>query len=184
MDDRVTLGVHAKEFLSYDPTFPFANYAMGSNALIDNRPQDAIVYLRRAAVQDSRMPYAPAAYNDLAEAYRRTNRWEDAIAAANEAIRLAPELAVAHETAASAYLGKGDLANAESALGQAFAISQQVAPNQPVDPRFVLTRAKLLAARGKTAEAKQMLEEVRPRYNDLDAFSRADYDAFRAGLGN
>ena len=184
LDDRVTLGVHAKEFLSYDPTFPFANYAMGSNALIDNRPQDAIVYLRRAAVQDSRMPYAPAAYNDLAEAYRRTNRWEDAIAAANEAIRLAPELAVAHETAASAYLGKGDLANAESALGQAFAISQQVAPNQPVDPRFVLTRAKLLAARGKTAEAKQMLEEVRPRYNDLDAFSRADYDAFRAGLGN
>ena len=184
LDDRLTLGVHAKDFLEYDPSFPFANYAMGSNALLDNRPQDAIVYLRRAAVLDARMPYVPAAYNDLAEAYRRLNRWDDAIAAANEAIRLSPDLAVAHETAASAYLGKGDLLNAGKAIDQAFAISQKLAPNQPVDPRFILTRAKLLAAQGKTAEAKQTLEEVRPRYNDLDAFSRADYDAFRAGLGN
>lgn len=186
LDDRVTLGVHAKDFLEYDHSFPFANYAMGSNALIDNRPQDAIGYLRRSIDQRSlsRMPYAPAAYNDLAEAYRRTNNWDEAINAANEAIRLAPGLAVAYETAASAYLGKGDLQNAKRFIDQAFAISQETAPNQPVDPRFILTRAKLLATQGKAAEAKKLLEEVRPRYNDLDAFSRADYDAFRASLGN
>lgn len=186
LDDRVTLGVHAKDFLEYDPSFPFANYAMGSNALIDNRPQDAIGYLRRSIDQRSlsRMPYAPAAYNDLAEAYRRTNNWDEAINAANEAIRLAPGLAVAYETAASAYLGKGDLQNAKRFIDQAFVISQETAPNQPVDPRFILTRAKLLNEQGNATEAKKLLEEVRPRYNDLDAFSRADYDAFRAELGN
>ena len=182
IDDRVAAGVHAEEFLSYDPTLPFANYAMGSNALLDNRPEDAVVYLRRAAVRDPRMPYAPAAYNDLAEAYRRLGRWDDAIAAAEEAAVLSPALAIAYETAATAYLGKGDLEGAQRAIDRAFAVFQENAPGQPVDPRFILTRAKLCAAQGKPDEAKLNLLELRPRYNDLDPAARAEYDALAKDL--
>ena len=182
IDDRVAAGVHAEAFLSYDPTLPFANYAMGSNALLDNRPEDAVVYLRRAAVRDPRMPYAPAAYNDLAEAYRRLGRWDDAIAAAEEAAVLSPALAIAYETAATAYLGKGDLEGAQRAIDRAFAVFQENAPGQPVDPRFILTRAKLCAAQGKPDEAKLNLLELRPRYNDLDPAARAEYDALAKDL--
>lgn len=181
LGDRVSANTHARDFLKRDREMPLANYVMGALALNEGRLDDALAYLSRATAPTAR-PQLPEAFNDLAETHRRRGEWEAALAAARRACAIDPDLAVAHETAAAALLGLGRHAEAHQALDQAVAVERRLRPDQPGDPRFALTRARLHAAEGHDDLARAALAEARRQYDALDPGAKAEFDALDAQL--
>ncbi len=181
LNDRVAAADHAKKFLYQDRKHPLANYVMGSLALNEGDNERAVAYLLNATAPDVATPL-PEAYNDLAEAYRRLGRWADAHATAQQAYKLSPNLPVAHETAAAALIELGRYNEAHAELDIATKLDQQLRPGAPIDPRFLITRARLLAKEGKLDLARVRLAEAHKQYATLDRGAKQEFDALAKEL--
>ncbi len=181
LNDKVAAERHAREFLTQDRTLPLANYIMGSLALGEGNLDRALGYLT-FATDPAYQPPLPEAFNDLAETLRRMGRWEQALAAAERACELAPNLAVAHETAAAALYGLGRYDEAHARLEKAFALDKQFRPDQPTDPRFLITLARLHVKEGHPDLARAALAEARKQYTKLDPGAKTEFDELDATL--
>ncbi len=172
---------HARSYLRRDRAHPLSNYILGSIALQEDDLDRALFYLQAATAPTTGTP-VPEAFNDLAETYRRQQRWEEALATAKQAYAIAPGIAIAHETAASALLELKRYAEAHQELDTADTIEQDLHPGEPNDPRIAVTRARVYAAEGKLDQARQTLSLARKQYATLDASAKADFDALAARL--
>ncbi len=181
LNDRASAAEHAKKFLYQDRTHPLANYVMGSIALNDGDNERAIAYLTNATASNVTPPL-PEAFNDLAETYRRLRRWTEAYATAQQAYKLAPKLPVAHETAAAALLELGRYKEAHAELDTATQLDQALRPGVPIDPRFLITRARLLAKEGKPDLARIKLAEAYKQYTTLDPGAKKEFDTLSQKL--
>ena len=181
LNDKVAAERHAREFLTQDRTLPLANYIMGSLALGEGNLDRALGYLT-FATDPAYQPPLPEAFNDLAETLRRMGRWDKALAAAERACELAPNLAVAHETAAAALYGLGRYDEAHARLEKAFALDKQFRPDQPTDPRFLITLARLHVKEGHPDLARAALAEARKQYTKLDPGAKTEFDELDATL--
>lgn len=182
LNDKASAARHARDFLYQDRSHPLSNYVMGSIALGEGDLDRALAYLTVATAPEADPPI-PEAFNDLAETHRRMGKWAAALAAAQRACELAPNLPVAHETAAAALLGLKRYGEAHAELDKAVALDKQSRPGQPIDPRFAITRARLHAAEGNPDLARVALAEARAQYDSLDAGAKAEFDALSAELG-
>lgn len=176
MDDKPAAARHARQFLYQDRTLPLANYVMGALALNEGDLRRANDYLTLATAPEANPPI-PEAFNDLAETQRRLGRWAAALSAAQRASELAPKLPVAHETAAAALLGLGRLAEAHAELDKAEALDAAARPNQPRDPRILITRARVHAKEGHPDLARAALSQAKHHYDTLDKGAQAEFDA-------
>ncbi len=176
MDDKPAAARHARQFLYHDRALPLANYVMGALALGENDLRRAQEYLTLATAPEVDPPL-PEAFNDLAETQRRLGRWAAALSAAQRACELAPNLAVAYETAAASLLGLGRLAEAHAQLDKAEELDQKARPGQPMDPRFIITRARIHLAEGHPDLARGTLVKVKPQVDTLDKGAREEYEA-------
>ena len=177
LNDKVAAARHAKQFLYQDRTLPLANYVMGSLALGEGDAKRALSYLQAATTTTGNTHPIPEAFNDLAEAHRQLGDWTAALAAAQHACKLSPQLAIARETAAAALLELGRYQEAHAALDEAFTIEKQVRPNTQPDPRLYLTRARLHEKEGLPDLARVDLAEIKKVYDTLDATAKAEFDA-------
>ncbi len=175
LNDREAASEHARKFLYQDRKHPLSNYIMGSLALHEGDEERALAYLLEATDPDIAEPL-PEAYNDLAETYRRLGHWTEAYATAQQAYKLAPRLAVAHETAASALLELGRTTEAHAELNQATDVEQKTRPNQPIDPRILITRARIYEKEQKLDMARMTLAEAHKQYAQLDPGAKAAFD--------
>lgn len=182
MDDKPAAARHARQFLYQDRTHPLANYVMGALALNDGDLRRANDYLTLATAPEANPPI-PEAFNDLAETQRRLGRWAAALSAAQRASELAPKLPVAHETAAAALLGLGRLAEAHAELDKAEALDAEARPDQPRDPRILITRARVHAKEGHPDLARAALSQAKHRYDTLDKGAQAEFDATAKEVG-
>ncbi|MEG2414692.1 MAG: tetratricopeptide repeat protein [Kiritimatiellia bacterium] len=182
LNDKEAAARHARQYLYQDRTLPIANYVMGALALGDGDMKRALSYLSVATAADVKTPI-PEAYNDLAETYRRMGKWTQALSSAQRASELDPTLAISYETMASALLELGRFAEANTALDQAVKIAKPANPNQPLDPRFIITRARIQEKSGQIELARITLSEARPQREQLDAESKAEFDALAQRVG-
>lgn len=180
--DRASAIRHARAYLLRDRMHPRSNYVIGSTALNDGDLERAVSYLT-VATDPSADPPLPEAFNDLAEAYRRQGRWIDALTAAQQACKLAPKLAIAHETVAASLFGLSRYGEADAELDRAEAIHREVTPDQPLDPRILITRAKVQHATGRSEVARLTLSEAGKQYDLLDPGAKAEFDALAETLG-
>ena len=95
MDDGESAERHARSVLRQDRSHRLANYVMGSLRLKEGDYMMAETFLRNAV--DTEHPI-PAALNDLAEALRRLQRYDEAERFARQAFNVAPDLYVSWET--------------------------------------------------------------------------------------
>ncbi len=179
LNDRAAARKHAKEYLTLDRKHPFSNYIMGSLALNDNDLPRALSYLLAATSGASSFPEA---YNDLAETYRRMQRWDEALVAARQAIRLAPHLPIVYETAAAALLGLNRYDEAHATLNQAEELHAKASPEAPIDARILITRARIQAAQNHPELAQLTLLEAKKQYDTLDTGARQELDALLESL--
>ncbi len=182
MDDKSAAARHARQFLYQDRTLPLANYVMGALALGEGDLRRANDYLTLATAPEANPPI-PEAFNDLAETQRRLGRWAAALSAAQRASELAPKLPVAHETAAAALLGLGRLAEAHAELDKAEALDAEARPGRPVDPRILITRARVHAQEGHPDLARAALAKAKAGYDTLDKGAKAEFDATADAVG-
>ena len=175
MNDKAAAAQHAKDFLYHDRKLPLANYIMGSLALGDGDPKRALSYLSLATAPDVNPPL-PEAFNDLAEAQRQLGDWPAALAAAEHACKLSPNLAIARETAAAALLELGRYAEAHQYLEAAFDLEKQRNANQAPDPRLLITRARLHEKEGHPDLARVDLAAARSAYGTLDRKAKLEFD--------
>lgn len=180
--DKVSAEQHARKFLAKDRSHPLANYVMGSLALESGDLKQAENYLVAATDATLEQPI-PAAFNDLAETYRRLGQWEPALEAARRAAELEPSLAVAYETIAMARLKLGHLAEAEAAIQRALALDAESRPNAPRDPRLLLTQARIALANHRADLARINMVEVKRQLNLLDKHAKAEFDELARTLG-
>ena len=176
LNDKVAAARHAKQFLYQDRTLPLANYIMGSLALSEGDAKRALSYLQTATAPTV-MPPLPEAFNDLAEAHRQLGDWPAALAAAQHACKLSPNLTIARETAAAALLELGRYSDAHAYLEEAFAIEKRQRPTADPDPRLYLTRARLHEKEGNPDLARIDLSVIRKAYPTLDNTAKAEFDA-------
>lgn len=95
----------------------------------------------------------PFVHHNLAEAYRLTGRWEDAIREYQEVVRLAPGYLPARYGLALAYLARQD-------YGRALATTEEILKANPQDLRASLLRAQALIRSGNTDQAAALLEQA------------------------
>ena len=176
LNDKAAAAKHAKDFLYQDRELPLANYIIGSLALGEGDPKRALSYLTQATASTAEHPI-PEAFNDLAEAHRQLGDWSAALSAAEHACKLAPNLAIARETAAAALLELGRYAEAHNYLAEAFDLEAKRNPGQDPDPRLLITRARLHAKEGNPGLARIDLATARPQYESLDRKAKAEFDA-------
>ena len=176
LNDRAAAAEHARQFLYQDRTLPLANYIMGAIALSEDNLVRAKSYLETATAPEVKLPL-PEAFNDLAETYRRLGDWTAALSAAQQSTKLAPKLAIAHETAASALLELGRTAEAHEELDRAMSIEKEVNPKGPADPRIFITRARVCLKEKQAGLARAALAEARKQYDTLDERARKEFDS-------
>ena len=175
LNDKLAAAQHAKDFLYQDRSLPLANYIMGSLALSEGDPKRALSYLTQATAPEVDPPM-PEAFNDLAEAHRQLGDWTSALAAAEHACKLSPNLAIARETAAAALLELGRYAEAHAYLKEAFELDATVRAGKPTDPRLLITRARVYEKEGRADLARVDLVAAREQYDALDRKAKAEFD--------
>ncbi len=175
LNDREAAMRHAQEYLTFDPTYPFANYILGSIALAKDDRVRAAFFLELASVKAAK-PMATA-YNDLAEVQRRNNNPEQALTYALKAIELQPKLNIAYETAASALIALERYDEAEKILNDVDEMSKG-----KLDPRIALTRAVLYSKTNRVVQARGILQGLRQALHLLDPASRKEYDTLLQSL--
>jgi eukaryotic-like serine/threonine-protein kinase len=112
-----------------------------------DRSEDAIADLKRAI---ELKPKAYQAYVNLAQAYRRLNKYDLALTQLNRAAQLEPGLAQVHRLRARLYLERNQPTLALGDFDQAIKLEKADSPNLVED--FV-ERGRLLFSSGKTPEA-------------------------------
>lgn len=169
LNDRDAAAQHAQSFITFDPSYPFANYILGSIALSKGEMTRAQHFLELASIHAAK-PLAMA-YNDLAELRRLQGDNEIAHTYAQRAIELQPTLTIAYETAASSLIALKRYEEAEASLSKA---EQQ--PGTQNDARIALTRVRLYLATQRIVEARAIMARLRNALHLLDRSARQDYD--------
>ncbi len=182
LNDRTAAERHARDALYQNRESPLANYVMGSLALSEGDLRRAERYLRVATAPGEGGRPLPEAFNDLAETLRREGKWLEALAAAQRACELAPKLAVAHETVAAILLELQRYAEADTELNTAEKLSIENDPERTVDPRILITRARLREREGRLEEARAVVAQVSKRQEQLSEEAKREVDALRARL--
>jgi tetratricopeptide (TPR) repeat protein len=134
------------------PQEPGVHFLVGS-FLMNIRPDDGIQEMKREIeISPSHVP----ARNRLAEQYIKMERFDDALALAQEARKLAPKSYSVGITMGEALIGKGDLAGGIHELE----VAQEMVPDN-LRIRWDLVRAYTAAGRGEDAKReKQEIENL------------------------
>lgn len=172
LDDAESAERHAMDVLRRNRKAPLANYVMGSLALRKNDLALAEQYLRKAA--DAKRPVV-LAMNDLAEVYRRQNRFDEGERYARLAVRTEPNLYVAWETLGSILMGRqGDLAEAQKCIEKACELSK--VDGREEDIRMLISLARVQIARGERKIGRVTLRKVQSRLGELSEYERKEYE--------
>jgi adenylate cyclase len=134
-----------KKAVTLDPNGAWSNFWLGHILVFSGRPEEAIPYLQAAIRLD---PFSGSAYfTHLCMAYREAGRYEEAIAAGQEAVRGMPNLLFARLALASTYnmVGRDEEARAEAAealrIDPNFSLKDYAKARPHIDPentaRFV-----------------------------------------------
>ena len=166
---------HAKDVLRRNRKAPLANYVMGSVAMRKGDYVSAEAYLHRAADAERAVPMA---LNDLAETYRRLERYGEAEVYARKAVAATPNMYVVYETLASILLAqKKDAQEAEQLMEKAIELSKASGNGRVADVRMYITYARILLLKGDRNGANRMLrEKVQSHVSELSEFERKEYD--------
>jgi adenylate cyclase len=135
----------SKKAITLNPNGAWSNFWLGHILIFAGKPEEAIPYLQAAIRLD---PFSRSSYfTHLCMAYREAGRYEEAIAAGQEAIRGEPNLVFAHLALASAYsmIGREEEARAEAAealrIDPTFSLKRYAEGRPHIDPentaRFV-----------------------------------------------
>ena len=135
----------SKKAITLNPNGAWSNFWLGHIFIFAGKPEEAIPYLQAAIRLD---PFSRSGYfTHLCMAYREAGRYEEAIAAGQEAIRGKPNLVFAHLALASAYsmIGREEEARAEAAealrIDPNFSLKDYAKARPHIDPentaRFV-----------------------------------------------
>ena len=166
--DRERAERHALQILRMDASHPFANWVMGSIRMGEGKLPEAERYLR-ASVGASR-PLA-AAQNDLAELLRQSGRLVEAEKYARDAKANDPKLYVVWETLCATLLDQNkNLDEAEQCIQKAIRLSEGK------DLRMQLTKARVQIAKKDFVHARETLDALRQRRNELSDHDRAVLD--------
>ena len=182
LNDRTAAERHAREALYQNRESPLANYVMGSLALSEGDLKRAERYLRVATAPGEGERPLPEAFNDLAETLRREGKWLEALAAAQRACELAPKLSVAHETVAAILLELQRYAEADAELDTAEKLSAENNAEHAVDPRILITRARLREREGRLEEARAVVAQVSKRQDQLSDEAKREVETLRSRL--
>lgn len=121
---------HTTEALRLDPHNSYANCDFGAHLLQQNRPQDAVSHLLTGLETlplNSEAQYQPASLRSLlGKAYLQLNRFPEAAAQFQEAVRLDPNLAESHYLLALSLACQGNLEDTVRHLDRAVALRPAV----------------------------------------------------------
>lgn len=144
--DAQMVEADALAVVSSMPQHPLAHALLGSLRLSQKRHEEAERHLK-ASVE---MRPTAGAYNDLAEVFRRQQKWADAEACARAAIRLEPGLYQAWDTL-------GMILQETSRLNEAETAFRCLTSMRPSDADGYLQLAELWGRQGRKAEALELL---------------------------
>ncbi len=105
------------------------------------------------------LPDSPIGYNNLSGAYLRSGQFDQALAAAEKAIKIAPEVPQVMDTYGYALFKNGDALEAKSILAIAH-------DKLPTDPGVALNYAEVLIELGEATQASSVLRTVRAVTNN------------------
>lgn len=172
LDDRENAAIHARDALKVNRKSPLANYVMGSIALGKDDLRSAEVYLRRAADADKPIDLA---INDLAETYRRQERYDLAVEYGEKAVATNPKLYVARETLASALMAAGkDLPRALTLMNEAVELSK--VDGRVEDSRMYVGLARAQLLNGDVKGARVSLRKMKSQVDKLSDFEKKEYE--------
>lgn len=174
--DRTSAELHARQIIRVDRGHAMANYVMGSIRLSDGDRASAIIFLKAAA--EATTPYIPA-INDLAEAYRREGDFEQAILMAQKATKLGPSLYIAWETLASILCENKKYNEAAPAIEKARELWASDFKDKPMDPRILMTDARIKIGQGKRESARIALHEISKSDLELSDYEKEELAEIR-----
>ena len=148
--------------LTEDADWPSSNINLGNLRLRQGRVDEAITAFQRAVLLDAQLP---AAYLNLADAYRQARRDTDGEKTLREAIARMPRNADLHHALGLLLVRKGD----KPVALQSFAQASRLAPD---NARYAYVQAIALNSLGKRAEALALLRATQARHpDDLDTLN-------------
>jgi len=148
--------------LTEDADWPSSNINLGNLRLRQGRVDEAITAFQRAVLLDAQLP---AAYLNLADAYRQARRDADGEKTLREAIARMPRNADLHHALGLLLVRKGD----KPVALQSFAQASRLAPD---NARYAYVQAIALNSLGKRAEALALLRATQARHpDDLDTLN-------------
>ena len=125
LDEAIAEG---KKAIELDPNSANAHGTLGHVLMMADMPQEAVLILNKAIRLN---PYPPSRYfHDLADAYNRLGKHEEAITAGKKAVRIQPKDFIAHLSLVSGY----------SLLGREEEARAQVAEMLRINPKFCIPR--------------------------------------------
>jgi tetratricopeptide (TPR) repeat protein len=141
-----------------DPTNTDAGQALALLYIEKGDNDKAVEMLKRLLQQDADNPRLMIA---LADALIDLKKYDEALKYCDDLIKQAPQETIGYNLRARVKLMKDDFDGAIKDLTEALAINEN-------DPQALLMRGNLLAAQGKTAEAKADVERLRRLVPDLE----------------
>lgn len=147
---------HWRRALDLDPGRPSIYTNLGKVLFDQEKYDDALQYFQEALDRHR----THSALSNIADAYRKVGREEDAVAAYNESINLLLEAVRINPSAAAAY---GYLAHNYAELrqeGQAIDAARRALSRSPNDPELKATVALAYASLEMEQEATQLVEEL------------------------
>lgn len=143
--------------LAADPAHSAARAALATALSAQGQHAEAVKEARAAVAADASSSEAHSALADALFA-QDPKQWNDAIGAAQEAVRLNPKSVAAHLSVARLFVAEGNLKQAHASFGAVLALDPDHVP-------ALLDIVRLQAAQGKYAEAlaaAQALVKARP----------------------
>jgi tetratricopeptide (TPR) repeat protein/4-amino-4-deoxy-L-arabinose transferase-like glycosyltransferase len=163
---------HARKLLRLDPDNAFANYVMGTVHIAENNFDLAEASLRRSL--EGKM--TPAAFNDLAWVVLERGQTDKAEKFARAALKMAPEMYQAWDTLGMALLRSGRLDEANDAIEKAVSLSAD-------DPSVILHLAELRALQNDAVRARELLDALDARRQDLSEWQKSSLERVRELIG-
>ena len=154
-----------QQAMDLEPGNVTAVYGSAVLALDLGRVQESIALFRRSAELD---PLNPQVYIDFARAYYWCGQMDEAVAAVNKALEIAPGRQYAHVLRGVLYLEQSQPQEALSEMKR-----------EPVDGWRLLGLALAYPALGRNEEADAALAELIAKYKAVMAFQVAQVYAFR-----
>lgn len=159
--------------LRSDPSHCEANALLGSIRLSQKRYADATKALRKSIAT---LPTAEA-LNDLSEALRIDQQFDEAEKAARHALRIAPNFYQAWDTLGCILTDQNRLKEADASFRCSLALC-------PKAPRVLLHLARLNVRLEKKGEAMQIMKEISPLVKNADEAFSQDYVVLSKELGS